>query len=131
MTFFVLQIDVLPDSVPLWVVIILALLGGVGTFYAQLKSAIEMLITGKKEIDLKKIETDATSIERLETKVAILRKNNDILAEKVTRLLKLNTSLSTAMIFLIDQYELENPNNKTVIETMRDLIKKSVEDGSE
>ena len=92
----ILQIAI-PETLPLWVGVLLVVLGALGTFYGQIRSAIELMILGRKEVKLRK-----TQIE-----------------DKHVRLI---TRMSAAMVLLIDDYEDKYPGNTTFVQQIRALI---------
>lgn len=110
--------DKIPDLPP-WLVIIVALLGAIGTFWEKLKSFFVKKLEGQQNIELKKLESDLEEMDSLRKKVSVLERNN-------IRLLKSNTALSMAMTFMIDEYSKTNPDNETVIKQVQALIKEAL-----
>lgn len=115
-------IDIILDPAkgyPLWLVIFLALLAGVGLFWTKIKSWFESKQAFGQTISLKKIEREIEEIDQLKTRVSLLEKQN-------LRLVKANTAYATTMMLIIDQYEQDNPDNKTLIVQMKKLIQETL-----
>lgn len=130
---FFLLVDILPTSPPApetpWWLILTAILGSVGTTYALVKSTYELIIKGRQSAELKKTELSAAIIQ--ETKVELqqrVEKAESEAKELTTRVKELEknlSSLSTAMILILDEYRQSNPENEAGIKHILELIEKA------
>lgn len=111
------------EGYPLWLIIMLALLAAIGTFWSQIKSSYELIVGGKHSLEALKLKNEAEEIGKLKARLTLIEDRN-------IKLIKSNTALSTAIIFMIDEYQKSNPENKTVIESVKQLIKENLINGS-
>ena len=117
-----LDIVLLPENgYPLWFMILCTIIAAIGIFWTKIKSTFELKIQGRQVVDLKKVEKELSEIETLKKRVQILE-------EKNLKLVKTTTAYATTMMFIIDQYEKENPDNVTIIRTMKKLIESTIND---
>lgn len=129
---------------PLWLVISLALLAGVGFFWEKIKSSIELRLQRKGNIEekqtdhelllkLKKYEEEKVIREQKREQAFNEEQEKDleikglaarlrIVEDENTRLKQSNTALSMAILFMIDKYEKDHPDDKTVIERVKKII---------
>ena len=117
-----LDIVLLPENgYPLWFMILCTVIAVIGIFWTKIKSTFELKIQGKQTVDLKVLDQELKEIETLKKRVSILETQN-------LKLVKTNTAYATTMMFIIDQYEKENPENVTIISTMKKLIQSTIND---
>lgn len=95
----------LNGNIPVWVLIIFILLGAFGTFYERISPGLGRFLKIKRE------EKESQENEK------------KLLRMKVRRLEKSNAALATAMVFMLDKYIKDHPENHTVIDSMKHLIK--------
>lgn len=107
------------QGLPMWLDIIVILFGTIGLFWTKIKSTVEEVIKGKQAITETKLKEDYQEITRLKSRV-------EILEARELKLIKANTALSTAMIFMIDEYTKASPENTEAIERIRALINENI-----
>ena len=67
----------------------------------------------------------------LKGRIQDLEKEKSHVEEELSRVKQLNTALSTAMMFMIDDYESRYPDSKEVIHKVRELIEKSIQQNTD
>ena len=132
---------------PLWLVICLVLLNGVSFFWNHIKSSVEIGLKGKTTIDQKKVDHDLLlklkkyeeeKSVRDETRQADMKEDEakdlelKTLAERLRaieeqniKLRQANTALSMAILFMIDKYEKDHPEDKTLIARVKKIIEEN------
>lgn len=117
-------------QVPLWLVIASFVLSIISAFWTKIKSTFEIVIKGKTDVSIKKVEHELTSEQKREDaelkKAELDREKYELLQKQIRRLEKSNTALSSVVLFMIDKYEKSNPDDKTVIEQAKRLIKENL-----
>lgn len=99
----------LPDSVPIWVTILLVILGAIGTFWGKIKSTLELKIKGEQELEIKKLDRE------------------HILEEQIKRLTASNLALSLGLSKHIDNLK-ESGDSELMVEMLESIIKKTFTD---
>ena len=107
----------LADSIqlPWYITAIVLLLGAIGTFWKQISGFFIERLKGKNELAKIRAKSSLERIVKLEERIEILEERN-------RHLVTANTAMTSALMSMIDQYEEDNPKNKTMIAHVRKLI---------
>ena len=96
-------------NLPLWVTGIIAIITALGAaFWKKIASIFESIFS-----------TRQSELARLKKRVLNLENEN-------TQLLNENTALAMGMVFIIEEYEKANPQNKDAIDKLREIMERNL-----
>ena len=117
-----LDIVLLPENgYPLWFMLLCTSIAVIGILWTKIKSTFELWFVKKHDTNSKKIEKELSEIETLKKRVQILEDKN-------LKLEKMTTAYAMTLTFIVDEYEKGNPENVTIIRSMKNLIQSTIND---